>query len=323
MSACALQLPTVTAGYAALGPGAFASGRAVAEGAAAALAAALDHPVRIAAAARPAAHAPAVGAVRLGISLAALPGAALLEMDARLASAAVDLLAGGPGEASAGLALTPVEGAALELLALHALDGAAEAAARLGPRLVRAPIPELPGALVVDLELTVGPVRGPARLVLPPAAVTALAGAGPVRAETLQVSLPVSVRSGIAWLAAEDLAALGPGDVALVEPGNDALVLPGGLALLGVLEGERFQVEESRMNEWTGSFPVALSVEVARATVPLAELARLEKGAVLPLHAPRDGRVVLRAGERAVARGQLVEIDGSLGVRIEALEGTP
>jgi type III secretion protein Q len=33
--------------------------------------------------------------------------------------------------------------------------------------------------------------------------------------------------------------------------------------------------------------------------------------------------VLLRLGERAVARGQLVDIDGALGVRIEGLEVAP
>jgi flagellar motor switch/type III secretory pathway protein FliN len=76
------------------------------------------------------------------------------------------------------------------------------------------------------------------------------------------------------------------------------------------------------MTDWTRSFPVALSVEIARIHVTLAELATLDER-VLPLHVARDGRVVLRAGERVVARGRLVEVDGALGVQVDALEAAP
>jgi len=66
-----------------------------------------------------------------------------------------------------------------------------------------------------------------------------------------------------------------------------------------------------------------VTVELARVSLTLGDLSGLEPGGSLPLHAPRDGRVVLRLGDRAVARGQLVEIDGALGVRLDALEALP
>ena len=69
------------------------------------------------------------------------------------------------------------------------------------------------------------------------------------------------------------------------------------------------------------SFPIALSVEVARVSVALRDLAGLAPGGVLPLNVARDGRVTLRAGEVAVGRGELVEVDGALAVRIAAWEG--
>ena len=57
--------------------------------------------------------------------------------------------------------------------------------------------------------------------------------------------------------------------------------------------------------------------------VSLRDLARLAPGAVLPLGIDRSGRVTLRIGERAVARGELVEVDGAVGVRIGALLEQP
>ncbi len=55
----------------------------------------------------------------------------------------------------------------------------------------------------------------------------------------------------------------------------------------------------------------------------LGDLARLEPGGALALGVAKDGAVVLRAGERCVARGQLVDIDGALGVRVAQIGERP
>ncbi len=105
--------------------------------------------------------------------------------------------------------------------------------------------------------------------------------------------------------------------------GRDALVLPGGLRALGRIEDGAFHLEETIMSERHAQLPVMLEVELARIEVPLAELARLEPGAVLPLALDRRGLVTLRACERAVARGELVDVEGAVGVRILSLELAP
>jgi type III secretion protein Q len=69
------------------------------------------------------------------------------------------------------------------------------------------------------------------------------------------------------------------------------------------------------------AIPVLLEVELARVALPLAELARLEPGAVLPLAIDRRGLVTLRLGDREVARGELVDVDGAVGVRILSMGG--
>ena len=61
---------------------------------------------------------------------------------------------------------------------------------------------------------------------------------------------------------------------------------------------------------------VTLEVEIARVPVTLADLARLEPGATLPLPVGRGGLVLLRVGDRAVGRGELVDVEGAVGVRI-------
>ena len=102
-----------------------------------------------------------------------------------------------------------------------------------------------------------------------------------------------------------------------------ALVFPGGLRANGRLDGEGFHVEETVMTTRLAQIPLTLEVELARVDVPLGDLARLEAGAVLPLGIDRRGLVTLRAGERALARGELVDVDGAVGVRILSLEVTP
>ncbi len=321
-----LDLPLLSRGYAALTSPARAAGGAVAEAAARSLSELLGVAVTIRGRALPGCALPRAAAARLVVELGALPGAALLEVDPGLVVRVVDLMAGGAGEAAGATALTPVEETALELLALSALEGACEVAEvepALAPRLARAS-PEPVSPLAIELELAAGPVRGRARVLVPRAAVLALRG--PVAITSCPLPLPASLRQGGAALSPEELDALAPGDVVVVDPpadGRHALVLPGGLRAVGRLEDDTFHVEETTMSERHAQLPVMLEVELARVEVPLAELARLEPGAVLPLAIDRSGRVTLRAGERAVARGELVDVEGAVGVRILSLEVAP
>jgi flagellar motor switch/type III secretory pathway protein FliN len=322
-----LRLVSLTSGFAALTPTARAAGRRALMAAEAALSAALGQPLRLEARPLPAAWAPGVGVARLEVALGAVAAQAVIEVDARLAARAVDLLAGGQGDVPGALAVTPIESAALELLVLLALDGVCTVAEidALAPRLVRREEGGAAGALVVELELGSGAVRGAARLAVPPAALSALGAPASEAPQGGCWHLDASLRRGTATLGEADLAALAPGDLVLLDatPGRDELVLPGGLALRGSRQDDLFTVEDAAMQEWAGEFPIALSVEIARVTVTVGELARLEPGGVIRLQVGREGAVTLRAGERAVARGQLVEVDGALAVRVDAIEGRP
>jgi type III secretion protein Q len=269
---------------------------------------------------------PVTGAVRVGLSLDALPADAVLEIDPSLGAGLVDRLAGGAGEAPPAREATPVERATLELLSLLALAGAAreEGAARLAPRL--APAPGRPAApLSVEVVVSAGAVRGSCRLLVPEAAVRAVGARGELTAKVAAWPVTGSLCSGFAALPPGAADLLEPGDVVVLDepPGARAFLFLPGLALRGqVLEGQ-FHVEDLAVTDQAAALPLTLTVEVARVTLPLGALAGLEPGAALPLHAPRDARVVLRLGERAVARGQLVEIEGALGVRIDELEAAP
>ncbi len=327
VSALPFPLPRIAPGFAALSPAARATGARAAERAASALSTQLGVTVGIEGRPLPALAAPAPGMVRLGLSLDALPGPAVLEVEASLAARLVDRLAGGEGQLPPALALTPIERSALELLVLVAIAGAADeqpVADQLAPMLAAA-VEEPPFPLAVELAVAAGPVRGRCRLLLPAEALRRLAGpaglAGPVAAWVA----PGWLSSGAARLAPEELAALEPGDVLLLDqaPSDAACLHLPGSRLRGRLEGDHFRLEEPAMDPSSAEPSLELTVEVARVSLTLGDLARVEAGGAIPLHAPRDGRVVLRLGDRPVARGQLVEIDGALGVRIERLEGRP
>jgi type III secretion system YscQ/HrcQ family protein len=67
--------------------------------------------------------------------------------------------------------------------------------------------------------------------------------------------------------------------------------------------------------------PVEIVCELGRVTLSGRELIELEPGAVIPIARPLSGPVDLTAGGRLIARGELVDVEGDLGVRLtEVLE---
>lgn len=325
MSSLPFPLPRVPDALARLSPAARRLGRQSGEGACRALHRMLGEPVTLEARLLPAVGPTPGGFVRVPLGLAALPGLAALEVEASFACRLVDRLAAGDGQLPPALELTPLEWAALELLTLVAIDGAAEvpAVAALSPRLVRVEGP-LDCAFGLELAISAGGLRGSARLLLPLGALPPLAAADlPSFAEGWR--LDGVLASGWAALAADELGSLAPGDLLLLDepPGAAGTILMGAFGLRGREEEGHFAVEEILMERPAASLPITLAVEVARVTLTLGELWRLEPGSVLPLSTPRDGRVVLRLDGRPVARGQLVEVEGALGVRVESLEGQP
>lgn len=73
--------------------------------------------------------------------------------------------------------------------------------------------------------------------------------------------------------------------------------------------------------EGMGETPVTLSVELGRLTLPLGELASLVPGDVVKTEVPVGTEVALRAGDRVIATGELVDVEGELGVRITRIAG--
>jgi type III secretion protein Q len=175
------------------------------------------------------------------------------------------------------------------------------------------------------------------------------ASAGHVRA----IPLRLCAHLGRVSLMRSEIAALAPGDV--VVPERPSLIRSDGalaghaeLHVLGsrqvlwrcVPSGSEFllaspapleeniaMTETKRIDlspplgagEPLGDAPVELCVELARFTLRLDELSALRRGEVLSTGRAIGERVLLSAGGRAVAHGELVDIEGEIGVRISEL----
>lgn len=62
--------------------------------------------------------------------------------------------------------------------------------------------------------------------------------------------------------------------------------------------------------------PVQITCEIGRVTLSAREVLDLRPGAVLPVGRPLAGPVDLTAGGRVLARGELVDVEGEIGVRV-------
>ncbi len=90
------------------------------------------------------------------------------------------------------------------------------------------------------------------------------------------------------------------------------------------LEGERVRLQtaferEPMAIEVLDHVEVEITVQLGRAVVPVRELAALQPGSVLELDRPIAGPVDLHVGARRIARGEIVDVEGRLGVRIREL----
>jgi type III secretion protein Q len=276
------------------------------------------------------------GVALVPVELTAIAGVASLAIDRSFAARLTERVAGGPGGNRPGLggpagALSAAERTVVELAVLGALDAVAAGTGiepALAPRLaLRGGVPLRP--LCVELTVAAGGARGRVLLLLPESALRALRGPPCLPPALGDVAVPGAVRIGEASLDTREAEAIGPGDVLLLDPpagGTATLHLQGGLVARGRIDGDSLEVTEVDAPEGglaTGAAPVLIEVELAAVVVPLREVARIAPGVVLPLGLDRSGRVTLRIGGRTVARGELVEVDGAVGVRVGAMTGEP
>jgi flagellar motor switch/type III secretory pathway protein FliN len=121
------------------------------------------------------------------------------------------------------------------------------------------------------------------------------------------------------------------GDVVLAAPGAErgacAALVEGGRLVLGVgaqdLGGDEMP-EEGAIEPITlavGDVPVVIRVEVGTARMTAREWASLAPGDVVGLARDLAAPVVLRVGGVEMAHGELVDIEGEMGVRILSIHG--
>jgi flagellar motor switch/type III secretory pathway protein FliN len=137
---------------------------------------------------------------------------------------------------------------------------------------------------------------------------------------------PLAVGPGGRWRGSVTLAA-GQSDAGVRALfGDDGrLVLSGEIEPLLAAEADMSDGNETAaILSAVGDVPVVVRVEVGEARMTAREWASLRPGDVVTLGRRVGEQVVLRVGGVPVARGQLVDVDGEVGVRIEerVVEGT-
>ena len=74
--------------------------------------------------------------------------------------------------------------------------------------------------------------------------------------------------------------------------------------------------EDSELTQIVGETPVLVRLELGCVEMSAAEWAALRPGDVVQCGRRIEEPVLLRAGGREIARGELVTVDGEIGVRI-------
>lgn len=278
-------------------------------------------------------------------------GIAVLELEAMLVGALLQQVAGTPSAMAPPAKLTRIEEAALGSLLLSTLSTIRGAQSRYQPRLVALYVDRgevLRSAdlrrrhVAFDLAVRVGVVNGTARLLLSSLWLQSVL-------EQIAISYPAELADGVAAaglaadcligstvLSRDDLAALDVGDVVIFPGvstqgeqlfGRGRLVTPS-FELRGAFAADGFTLkraferptpENAMSTAADPTIPVEVEIELARVRIPLHQLSALRTGAVLPLHINAAQTVTVRIGDKAVAKAELVEVEGEIGARIIAL----
>lgn len=67
--------------------------------------------------------------------------------------------------------------------------------------------------------------------------------------------------------------------------------------------------------------PVEVVVELGRKTMLIRDVAALKPGEVIHLEQPVDAPLDVRVGDKLLARGELVMVEGKVGLRITEMPG--
>lgn len=203
------------------------------------------------------------------------------------------------------------------------------------------------GPHVFDIEARSGEQVLRARLVTDSLGMMLMAGlalAQPIAANRLAGgALPVRLRAelGFTWLGVDALRRLAPGDVVLLEHvqltpegelwfgagrwGVRALYQQGQLVVRTPFSLEGITMVDEDTGALTGSFSsldrllLRVAFDVGERTMTLGELQALHEGQVIELGQPLSTAVHIRVNGTLVGSGELVDVDGRLGVSVTAI----
>jgi flagellar motor switch/type III secretory pathway protein FliN len=187
--------------------------------------------------------------------------------------------------------------------------------------------------VAVELAVSVAGATGTVRVICPEAIALA-APAAPARPlSTLAKAAPwldsewiaAAVVSGVGSLTARQIASLKARDVVVFgRPANPtrALIWMGRGAFPATLAADRvtiagpYEVMSTLNDALVDDLSVLVRCQLGEVRMTLREALELAPGQVLALARPLGDSVVLVAGDRVLGRGELVDIDGELGVRV-------
>jgi type III secretion system YscQ/HrcQ family protein len=205
--------------------------------------------------------------------------------------------------------------------------------------------------IAVAFTLRVLGLTGSFRIFLPYLAISAMekeasAGTG-FRGAPAEIEWAFPITSGYVDLSAEDLARVESQDVLLLDDARPALLFPGNprrgwrISLLRERNNKQIRIdnyfEEDRVNAGgtgaeqqetqqmptpdLGQLPVRVQVVVGEKTLTLAEANGLAGGTILELDRGKADAADLAVNGKVIGKGQLVEVEGRLGVKILSWKG--
>ncbi len=148
---------------------------------------------------------------------------------------------------------------------------------------------------------------------------------------------PLFVEIGAIMLTVSELDQLEPADVLVLEPAENLINHELSVRLvsgdrfsvriqdnqLTVMTGVRRMSDENRNDDVAnmGDLPVRLTFDIGELVLPFSQVESLTSGYVINLEQPFTEVVKIRSQNRVIGTGELVDINGKVGVRIVSLFG--
>ena len=247
-----------------------------------------------------------------------------LAASSRPVRALAQRLLGGPAELDAPRPLTVAEHA-IWALALAAALGDLDVAAEVWPLAgVGARGPADAGSITVAFDVGLPPALGPMTVTASFAPDIVVRVPPPRPLHGWRLDLPIVV--GRCALPRASAAALAVRDVITIEPRLELVLGTGGIGLTavpGAVEARVATEYVPRDMALTDNAALEITVQLGTTRMSLRQLGELAIGQIVPLGRPLAGPYEVRAAGRVVGQGELVDIDGELGVRIVTIADQP